>query len=150
MKDFGWLTFGWGYKAFAKRWSCSKSKWESRMEIPLASWPLPATPSAAHHRRVIHQVSRSPQVLPWMGWHDISGHLTRSLNKRVGGNSIFTGQRLIHYGSSASANLVQGHALLANENYFMKNPRKTEKPLNCFDCFWLMGQHSGKVDSSEQ
>lgn len=87
-----WMTFGCGCQAFAKK--------EGRMEIPFllptppSSWPLPATPSAARHRRLIYQVRHSPQVLPRTGSHDRSGHLTRSLPeeiKRVGGNAICTG-----------------------------------------------------------
>lgn len=76
MMDFGStrLTSDWGYQAFAKRRRWSKLKWESRMELPLASWPLLATPSAARQRRLIYQARSSLRKLTGAapGW----GHMT--------------------------------------------------------------------------
>lgn len=100
--------------SICKRWCWSKLKWESRMELPRASWPLVATPSAARHRRLIYQPRRSLRKLTGAALDGVSWHVGSSDtifsggNKRVGGNAVLTGSILdVMELFCIAANLVQ-------------------------------------------
>lgn len=113
--------------SICKRWCWSKLKWGSRMELPPASWPLLATPSAARHRRLIYQPRRSLKTLTGAALDGVTWHAGSSHTIFAGGNKGSGRKHSLHWSILnrielfwIGANLPQTHmmegALLSDGN----------------------------------